>query len=126
MENQLGSAQQPGWHCFHLRRSGDGGTGQIAGDCVKDRLRLLDLARPYGLMLVGSVVLMACVGAAHAMMAFLIGPVFDRVLNPAAADTPALLFTIPIFNHAVYLNDLIPASLGIHNIWSKVAFAILA
>ena len=51
-------------------------------------LRLLELARPYWPMLVGSVVLMACVGAAHAMMAFLIGPVFDRVLNPASPDTP--------------------------------------
>src|SRR5207237_3880959 len=45
--------------------------------------------------------------------------------NPSAVDTPVLLFTIPIFNHAVYLNDLIPPSLGIHNIWSKVAIAIL-
>src|SRR4249919_909141 len=75
-------------------------------------------------MLVGSVVLMACVGAAHALMAFLIGPVFDRVLNPASADAPVLLFTIPVTRHPVYLNQFIPP--GIHNIWTMVAFGIVA
>src|SRR5947208_17196988 len=77
-------------------------------------------------MLLGSVMLMACVGAAHAMMAFLIGPVFDRVLNPASPDTPVLLFTIPVFNRGVYLNNLIPSGLGIHNVWTMVAIGILA
>ena len=38
---------------------------------------------------------MACVGAAQALTALLIGPIFDRVLNPASAETPVLLFTIP-------------------------------
>src|SRR5262249_37558019 len=108
------------------RGTGHEGFGQVGGACVKDGRRLLDLARPYWLMLVGSVVLMACVGAAHAMMAFLIGPVFDRVLNPSAPDTPVLLFTIPIFNHGVYLNSLIPPGLGIHNVWTMVAIGILA
>jgi len=92
---------------------------------VKDRLRLLQLARPYWPMLVGSVVLMACVGAAHSMMAFLIGPVFDRVLNKDAPDSPVLLFTIPGLNHGVYLNNLIPSGLGIHNVWTMVAIGIL-
>jgi subfamily B ATP-binding cassette protein MsbA len=91
---------------------------------VKERLRVISLASPYWPMLAGSVVLMACVGAAHAMMAFLIGPVFDRVLNPASADTPVLLFTIPIVKHAVYLNQLVP--FGIHNVWTMVAFGIVA
>jgi subfamily B ATP-binding cassette protein MsbA len=90
---------------------------------VKDRWRLIELARPYWPMLVGSVVLMACVGAAHAMMAFLIGPIFDRVLNPASKDAPVALFTVPIFHHPVYLSDLVPS--WIHNVWSAVAFAIL-
>ena len=36
---------------------------------------------------------------------FLIGPVFDRVLNPSSPDAPVLLFTVPLFHHAVYLND---------------------
>jgi ATP-binding cassette, subfamily B, bacterial MsbA len=75
-------------------------------------------------MLVGSVALMACVGAAHSMLAFLIGPIFDRVLNPASPDAPVLLFTVPLFDHAVYLSDIVPASF--HNVWRSVAFGILA
>ena len=54
---------------------------------MKDRRRLIELARPYWPMLAGSVLLMACVGAAHSMMAFLIGPIFDYVLNPTSANT---------------------------------------
>ena len=63
-------------------------------------------------------------GAAQALTALLIGPIFDRVLNPQSADAPVLLFTIPIFKHAVYLNALMPA--GIHNVWTMVASSILA
>ena len=86
--------------------------------------RLLRFARPYTPHILVSVVLMACVGAAQATTALLIGPIFDRVLNPQAAEAPVRLFTIPIFKHIVYLNDLMPA--GIHNIWTMVAFGILA
>jgi subfamily B ATP-binding cassette protein MsbA len=90
---------------------------------VTERLRLLRLARPYWLTLIGSVVLMAVVGAAHAMMALLIRPIFDRVLNPAAPDSLILLFTVPIFHTPVYLNDFLPAS--IHNVWTMVAAGIV-
>ena len=44
--------------------------------------RLLRYSRPYTPHLIVSVVLMACVGAAQALTALLIGPIFDRVLNP--------------------------------------------
>ena len=90
---------------------------------MKDRRRLIELAQPYWPMLIGSVLLMACVGAAHSMMALLVGPIFDYVLNPTSANTQVLLFTVPIFKHEVYLNQFVPA--GISNILNKVAFAIL-
>jgi len=90
---------------------------------MKELLRLLAYARRYWLYLILSVVLMALVGATHASIALLIGPIFDRVLNPHAPDTPVLLFTVPVFNQPVYLYQLVPA--GFHNIWSMVAFAIL-
>src|SRR5690348_5671105 len=91
---------------------------------MKDLLRLLAFARRYWVYLFLSVILMACVGAAHGMIALLIGPIFDRVLNPATVDTPVLLFTDPIFHRSLYLNQIVPAS--IHNVWTMVAFAILA
>jgi subfamily B ATP-binding cassette protein MsbA len=91
---------------------------------MRDLLRLLAFARRYWVYLVLSVFLMACVGAAHGMIALLIGPIFDRVLNPATVDSPVLLFTDPIFHRSLYLNQIVPSS--IHNIWTMVAFAILA
>ena len=68
--------------------------------------RLLRFSRPYTPHLILSVLLMACVGAAQGLMALLIKPVFDRVLNPSSAETPVLLFTIPILKHKLFLGDL--------------------
>lgn len=85
--------------------------------------RLLRYSRRYAIHLVASVVLMACVGASTALMARLIGPVFDRVLNPASADSPIALFSIPGWKHTIYLNNWMPSS--IHNVWTMVAIGIL-
>jgi ATP-binding cassette, subfamily B, bacterial MsbA len=86
--------------------------------------RLLRYSRPYAGHLLLSVVLMACVGAAQALTVLLIGPIFDRVLNPASADAPVLLFTIPLWKHQVFLDSFMPAS--VHNVWTMVAVGILA
>src|SRR6202163_280646 len=86
--------------------------------------RLLRFSRPYTPYLIFSVLLMACVGAAQALTALLIGPIFDRVLNPASADAPVLLATIPVLRQKIYLSELMPAS--IHNVWTMVAVGILA
>ena len=50
---------------------------------MKELRRLLGYAKPYWASLLGSVVLMAIAGACHASIAFLVGPIFDRVLNPS-------------------------------------------
>ena len=86
--------------------------------------RLLRYSRRYTAHLLVSVVLMACVGAMQALTVILIRPVFDRVLNPASADTPVLLFTIPVLKYPVFLDSFMPAS--IHNVWTMVAVGILA
>jgi ATP-binding cassette, subfamily B, bacterial MsbA len=90
---------------------------------MKEWLRLMRYARPYWVLLVASVVLMALVGIAHASIALLIRPIIDRVLAPSSIDSPVLLFTFPITNRPVYLDQLVPAS--IHNVWTMVAFGIL-
>lgn len=84
--------------------------------------RLVGFVRPYWPLLILSVVLMAVAGAAHAMMAVLIGPIFDRVLDPASADAPLKLFSLPN-GYNVYLHQLAPR--WFHNVWSIVAFAII-
>jgi subfamily B ATP-binding cassette protein MsbA len=86
--------------------------------------RLLRYSRPYVPHLSLSIALMAIVGAAQGLTALLIGPIFDRVLNPQTPDAPVLLFTIPIFKHPVYLAQLLPHQ--IHNVWTMVAASILA
>jgi subfamily B ATP-binding cassette protein MsbA len=94
-----------------------------AGGSLRDISRLLHYSRAYTPQLLASVILMACVGAANALTALLIGPIFDRVLNPASAEAPVLLFTIPGWKYPVYLDALMPAS--IHNVWTMVAVGIL-
>jgi len=86
--------------------------------------RLLGYARPYSGRLAASVLLMAVVGICHALMALLIGPIFDRVLEPASLESPVELFRLPFWNRAVYLHELLPA--GIRNVWTMVAISILA
>jgi len=91
---------------------------------MRDLWRLLGYVRPYWAALIASVLLMAIAGAAHAMIALLVGPVFDRVLNPAAPNVPVQLFTIPVLGRPVYLHQFVPE--GIRNVWTMVAFGILS
>jgi ATP-binding cassette, subfamily B, bacterial MsbA len=91
---------------------------------VKELGRLLQYSRRYTGHLLLSVFLMACVGAAQGLTVLLIGPIFDRVLNPASADAPVYLFTIPGWDHRVYLDNFMP--MAIHNVWTMVAVGILA
>jgi len=89
---------------------------------MRNLVRLLRFVRPYVLLLLASVVLMAIAGGAHAMIALLVGPVFDRVLNPASPEAPIVLFSF--LGKPVLLDSLVPG--WIHNVWTMVAFGILA
>jgi ATP-binding cassette, subfamily B, bacterial MsbA len=89
---------------------------------MTEQRRLLRFVRPYWSPLLLSVVLMAIAGAAHAMMAVLIGPIFDRVLDPASPERAVELFKLP-WGGALYLHQLVPG--WISNVWTSVAFAIL-
>ena len=86
--------------------------------------RLLSFIRPYTLRFFGAVLLMAVVGACEVLMAFLVKPIFDNVLAPAAETTSILLFQWPFGGRAVYLQDILPGR--VHNAWTVVAIAIIA
>lgn len=90
---------------------------------VSELARLLRYSRPYVPHLSLSILLMACVGAAQGLTVLLIGPILDRVLNPGSVDAPVLLYTIPIWKHPIFLQDLMPS--GIHNVFNMVATGIL-
>ncbi|MCU0226863.1 MAG: ABC transporter ATP-binding protein/permease [Bryobacterales bacterium] len=85
--------------------------------------KLLSYSRPYAPHLGASVLLMAYVGLAQGLLALLIKPIFDRVLQPDAVSQPLLLLTIPGLSRGLYLDDLVPGFLG--DSWQMVAFAIL-
>ena len=67
---------------------------------MSDLRRLLRFVKPYWSPLILSVILMAIAGAAHAMMAVLIGPIFDRVLDPSSPERPVELLKLPFANCA--------------------------
>jgi subfamily B ATP-binding cassette protein MsbA len=85
--------------------------------------RLLAYARRYVPALSLSVFLMAIAGAMHGMLPVLMGPIFDRVLNP---QSPEARIPIPIpdwFGSKLFLDQIIP--LPISNVWTLVAVTIL-
>ena len=86
--------------------------------------RLLRYVRSYAAILAVSVLLMAVVGLCQAAVVVLIGPVIDRILSTEAASAPVELFTLPLSEKAIYLDDLLPASLG--DVWMLVAAALAA
>src|SRR5208283_5191147 len=84
--------------------------------------RLLHYVRPYWLYLVASVVSMALVGLLDAFRLLLIGPIFDRVLNPS--DPSRELHLLPSSRWTLQLNWFVPGHF--HNVWTMVAFALVA
>lgn len=90
---------------------------------MSELLQLLRYVRPHAPKLALSVALMALVGACHGLVAVLIEPVFDRVLDPDAEHAPIRLFELPFSSEALTLDHIVPDSLG--STWAMVAAAIL-
>lgn len=91
---------------------------------MSELFRLLRYAGPYWFRLFISVLMMAGVGAFEALTALLIGPVFDRVLNPRSAeDAVVLVRQVPIWERSLDLRLFVPD--WIHNAWTVVAVVIV-
>ncbi len=86
--------------------------------------RLLRYLRPYWLHILASVLAMALVGVLEAFRLLLIGPIFDRVLNPSSHGRDLPLFRMPITNQPIQLGWFVPQHF--HNVWTMVAFALVA
>jgi ATP-binding cassette, subfamily B, bacterial MsbA len=91
---------------------------------MRQLTRLIGYVAPYWWQLLSSVLLMALVGLLDAFRVLLVGPVLDRVLNPASGSTNIRLFTIPTTGRAIYLQQFVPSQL--HNAWTIVAYALVA
>ncbi|GAC1363899.1 MAG: lipid A export permease/ATP-binding protein MsbA [Acidobacteriaceae bacterium] len=90
---------------------------------MKGILRLLAYVRPYLLYSVGSVVLMAMVGAMAAFRVLLVKPIFDKVLSPDSQARDLLVFRVPHISRALDLHFLVPSHL--HNAWNVIAYALV-
>ncbi len=64
---------------------------------MRQLTRLLRYVAPYWWQLLSSVLLMAAVGLLDAFRVLLIGPIFDRVLNPGSPSREMQLFKVPAY-----------------------------
>ena len=71
--------------------------------------RLLRYLLSYLWQFLPAIVLMAMVGLLDAFRLLLIGPIFDRVLNPAAQGGPMQIFKLPGLNRTLVLQQLVPS-----------------
>jgi ATP-binding cassette, subfamily B, bacterial MsbA len=90
---------------------------------MRQLTRLLRYVAPYWWQLLSSVALMALVGLLDAFRVLLIGPIFDRVLNPASQSQNIQLFKIPGGDRAVYLQQFVPSHF--QNAWTIVAVCLV-
>ena len=90
---------------------------------MRQLTRLLRYVAPYWWQLLSSVLLMAAVGLLDAFRVLLIGPIFDRVLNPGSPSREMQLFKVPLTGHTVDLQQFVPSHF--HNPWPVVAFALV-
>jgi len=91
---------------------------------MRQLTRLIRYVGPYWWPVGASVLLMAAVGLLDAFRLLLIGPIFDRVLNPGSQSREMQLFRIPGSEHAIYLQRFVPPHF--QNPWTVVAFALVA
>src|SRR5246127_2457234 len=75
---------------------------------MRQLTRLLAFLRPYVPHFIGSILLMAVVGAMEGFRIILMGPIIDKVLNPKMPGRALTLFNIPGTNHVIYLQDFVP------------------
>ncbi len=107
---------------YNTDMQGDG-EAHVEGPGVRQIFRLLAYARPYVAAFLGSVVLMATVGAMAAFRILLVKPIFDSVLSPDSAPRDVMVFRVAHFARPLDLHFLVPSHF--HNAWTVVAYALV-
>ncbi|MGC1266138.1 MAG: hypothetical protein WA853_07630, partial [Candidatus Acidiferrum sp.] len=85
--------------------------------------RLLAYVRPHAFRLAIGIILLTFVALAEGVVALLVTPAVDHVLNPSVVGRSLKLVTIPWTGKTIYLNDFFPPS--IHNVWTIFAFTLV-
>src|ERR1700730_11750484 len=78
---------------------------------------------PYKIRLAVGVVYLSVVGLGEGLIALMITPIVDVVLNPKAPDSRLLLISNPFTHEAIYLNSFLPSR--IHSVGTLFTIAIL-
>jgi subfamily B ATP-binding cassette protein MsbA len=91
---------------------------------MRQLLRLFRYVVPYLGQLIPAIVLLSLYGMLEAFRLLLIGPIFDRVLNPASQSKNILLLTLPWSHYPIYLQQFMPDRF--QNAWTIVAVALVA
>jgi subfamily B ATP-binding cassette protein MsbA len=84
--------------------------------------RLLSYVQPYAFRMTVGIVLVAFVALAEAVVALLVRPAFDYVLNPSVVGSTLPLVTFPN-GYTVYLNRFFPPS--IHNVGTMFGLTVV-
>ncbi len=84
---------------------------------------LFQFVRPYRWRLIFGVVLLGVFGLCQGLIALMIIPAWDTVLNPHSAATKVKLITLPHSNHVIYLNSFLPSN--IHYVWTIFAICLV-
>jgi len=92
-------------------------------DTVNEVFRLLRYVRPYRARLASGIAALVVVGLAEGLVALMITPLFDRVLNPGNSDPRLPLVTLPFGGPTIFLDSLVPAGAGY--VWAVYAVALV-
>jgi subfamily B ATP-binding cassette protein MsbA len=92
-------------------------------DTVGEVLRLLRYVRPYRGRLAAGIAALVLVGLAEGLVALMITPLFDQILNPSNLDPRLPLVTLPFGGPTVFLNSFVPA--GLRYVWAVYAVALI-
>lgn len=90
---------------------------------MRQLTRLLGYLRPYVVQFSAGVLLMAAVGALEGFRIMLLGPIIDKVLNPGSPSSGLIMFTLPVSQRVVLLQQFIPSHF--HNALTVVAVALI-
>ena len=92
-------------------------------ETVNELWRLLRYVKPYRARLALGVGALAIVGLAEGLIALMITPLVDRILNPTSTDSRLPLLRVPGTGHVVYLNSFLPRN--IHYVGTVFAVALI-
>lgn len=84
---------------------------------------LFQFVRPYRWRLMVGVVLLGVVGACQGLIALMIIPAVNVILDPSKATSKVKLVTLPHSHHVIYLNSFLPSS--IHYVWTIFAICLV-